>query len=165
MGRRSLHAFLFSLIMTVFGSLSADSAKATLFAEKIVIGAVETFTIKECGIDFQARIDTGADLTSVHALNLEPLEKPTPLYKGKSVRAHLHNHRNEPCVVDTFVNRIIRVKSSHGTSIRYEIPLTLVFRNKEHQVFANLRNRSNLTYKLLVGRDFLEKGFIVDVTQ
>jgi hypothetical protein len=39
--------------------------------EKQIIGAVERLQIKDAGLDYLARIDTGARTTSLHAIDLE----------------------------------------------------------------------------------------------
>jgi len=43
------------------------------------------------------------------------------------------------------------------------IPLTLRWQGSNKVINVNLRNRDTMTYKLLIGRDWLSKDFIVDI--
>ena len=46
---------------------------------------------------------------------------------------------------------------------RYHVYLTLIFHGREERLLVNLNDRSASSEKMLVGRDFLEHGYAVQV--
>ena len=59
--------------------------------------------------------------------------------------------------------KVSTVKNSQGTEQRYVIELPLSWKHVKKNVQVNLRDRSKMTYKLLIGRNFLSHDFLVDV--
>jgi len=55
------------------------------------------------------------------------------------------------------------VRNAQGVETRYQIPLTLRWHGIDKLIRVNLRDRSAMTYKLLIGRDWLMGDFVVDV--
>jgi hypothetical protein len=103
-----------------------------------VIGPIETIEIS--GKKFKARIDTGARMSSIHKglkrkLNLGPILRKT------------------------------KVKSTHGVSIRPVIKSKIKIRNKRLIASFNLVDRRHMRYKILIGRNILKKGFLIDITK
>jgi len=132
---------------------------------KTTVGATEIIHIVEADMDFVTRIDTGARTTSVHALNIE-IENPAPEKKnnvGKKISLTLVNGKGEKKRLQTTIVDALQVRNAQGVEVRYMIPLTLRWNGVEKTINVNLRNRSAMTYKLLIGRDWLSKDFIVDV--
>lgn len=58
------------------------------------------------------------------------------------------------------------MKSSNGISEkRYVIKTNLIIFNRVEEIEFSLTNRENMSFPLLLGRNFLMKGFLVDVTK
>jgi hypothetical protein len=55
------------------------------------------------------------------------------------------------------------VRSAKGREKRYMVWLTLTANGLSKKILANLRDRSQMKYKLLMGRDWLAQDFLVDV--
>lgn len=145
-------------VVCFYGSATAQSAKKT-------VGATEIINIVEAGLDFNTRIDTGARITSVHALEIE-IENPATEKKaniGKNISLTLVNEKGEKKRLKTKVIDALEVRNAQGVEVRYMIPLTLRWQGSDKTINVNLRDRSAMTYKLLIGRDWLSRDFVVDV--
>ena len=132
---------------------------------KATVGATEIIHIVEADLDFITRIDTGARTTSVHALDVK-IENPAPMKEdniGKKISLTLVNDKGEKKRLQTTIVDALQVRNAQGVEVRYMIPLTLRWNGVDKTINVNLRNRSAMTYKLLIGRDWLSKDFIVDV--
>jgi len=132
---------------------------------KMMVGATETIHIVEANLDFLTRIDTGARTTSVHALDIK-IDNPATNKKenvGKKISLTLINEKGEKKHLETTIVDALQVRNAQGVEVRYMIPLTLRWQGSNKVINVNLRNRDTMTYKLLIGRDWLSKDFIVDI--
>ncbi len=88
-----------------------------------------------------AKVDTGADNSSID----ETLAMDLGL--GPIVDTH-------------------KVKSSHGSSVRPVIRCEIILRSMAFEIEANIKDRHNLKYPMLIGKDIIQsQGFIVDPTK
>ena len=55
-----------------------------------------------------------------------------------------------------------KVRNSHGKSVRPVVKATITIQNKKVTEKFTIANRSNMKYKVLVGRNILNKGFLID---
>ena len=106
--------------------------------EKITLGATEEVFID--GKRFRAKVDTGADKSSI----------------GKSLLKKLKFYEERGS---------IRVRSASGRSIRKKIKLRILIRGKKLVVYFSVADRRKLKYDILIGKNILKRGFIVDVTK
>ena len=130
-----------------------------------VLGATEVIRVGEAGLDFRAVVDTGAYRSSIHALDVR-IEDRAPRMRdnvGKSVSFRVVNEAGEARRIVARVADVEPVRTSHGAEWRYVVPLRLGWRDVEKVVQVSLRDRSAMTYKLLVGRDWIRGDFVVDV--
>ncbi|MEA3547717.1 MAG: RimK/LysX family protein [Thermodesulfobacteriota bacterium] len=132
---------------------------------KKTVGATEYIYIVEARLDFNTRIDTGARTTSIHTIDME-ITDPSPVKKeniGKPVSVLVENGKGEQRRIESVIVDASEVRNAQGVEIRYMIPLTLRWQDSEKLIHVNLRDRSAMTYKLLIGRDWLSNDFMVDV--
>lgn len=129
---------------------------------KQVVGATEMIEIQPAGLDFKARIDTGAKTSSIHAENIEIDLSGDP--QGKPIAFELINKQGQSQWVDTHVARLISVKTSEGSEIRYAVPLTVNWKNSSKTVLVTLNDRKHMQYGLLLGRNWLQDDFVVDIS-
>ena len=123
------------------------------------IGRIEQCHLKDLGIKhLQSKIDTGAYTSSIHCKKVKVKNKKLYcLFKGKKKAKNY-------VVFDSYSYRAVR--SSNGISeMRYFIKTKIKFANKTYPIQLSLTNRKQMRYKLLIGRKFLAKRFIVDVSQ
>jgi hypothetical protein len=134
--------------------------------EKVIIGRSEHVSFPEFGFKHvKAKIDTGAFTSSIHchkikvikskntdklSLKFELLDPSHPLYEKKVLK------------VKDFKQKII--KSSNGSSrISYIIKTKIELFGKSFETEFSLTDRSEMKHPVLLGRKFLNKGFLVDV--
>jgi hypothetical protein len=133
--------------------------------EKLTVGATEVIHVVDANLDFVARIDTGARTTSINAQNIE-IENPAADKKanlGKTITLDVINAKGEKRRIKSKIVKVLEVRNAQGTELRYMIPLTLRWHGIDKLIRVNLRDRSAMTYKLLIGRDWLMGDFVVDV--
>ena len=126
------------------------------------IGIVEPVSIGKRAIDVPAKIDTGADSSTVWASNIRVgrdgvlkfslFGEGSPYYNGKIFKRTNFS--------------VSRVRSSNGAvEVRYRTHFTIKVADRKMRVLFNLSDRSKNTYKILIGRRTISNKFVVDVTK
>ncbi|MEO3682415.1 RimK/LysX family protein [Shewanella vesiculosa] len=136
-------------------------------SDKTVLRQVETMTVAKSGLHYRARIDTGAANTSLHAVDIDIIGGASKKMKndvGKVVEFTTQNERGEKKRIQAEIVSTSRVKNSQGIETRYMVKLDVGFANEFHNIHVNLRDRSHMNHKLLIGRNFLKHDYIVDVS-
>lgn len=133
--------------------------------EKSLIGETAWIEVGAVSFAYLARIDTGARITSIHAVNVEIKDGSSVPDKnvGKTVSFQTVNRDGKTEQITAAITKVSTVKNSQGTEQRYVIELPLAWKHVKKDVQVNLRDRSKMTYKLLIGRNFLSRDFLVDV--
>lgn len=132
--------------------------------KKKIIGSIERISILDLELyDIDAKIDTGADSNALHCddirvdeqngvVHFKLLDEVHPAYHGKAMTLPLH--------------RVKRVKSSNGTiQERPSIKVEVEFFGKIYKTVISLTNRSDMKFPMLIGRRFMAKRFLVDVSE
>lgn len=145
--------------------------RASLFqfatAPHAVLGETAVITEVSTGVEFTARVDTGAAVSSIHVepedVRIED-ESPEPTENiAKKVRLRLDNGEGEKAWVETRIQDYVEVRSANGAEQRYRVRLPLQCGDVQKYAVVNLNDRSEMTFRLLLGRDFLRDDFLVDV--
>ncbi len=129
-----------------------------------IVGAVEWATINPSGLKLEARVDTGAKTTSIHAQDIRLLEKDGKRY----VRFNLVDPASgELFELERKLERTVRIKQEEGmpSDRRYVVKLWLTLGKTKELIEMTLTDRSNYDYPLLIGRNFLTDTLIVDVSR
>ena len=128
-----------------------------------IIGEVEPVTIVKAGLTLPARIDTGATTSSLDARDIQRFERD-----GKKwVRFTLVDRRSGKKVkVEGRLTRTVEI-TRHGTDPQYRpvVKLKAILGKTRINREFSLTDRSAFTYPVLIGRNFLQGEFIVDVTR
>jgi len=130
--------------------------KPALTEERITIGRIEEALLLPQGVKLSARIDTGSAICSLDARdlkisgNMAQFKLPKP-YGGLELLL--------PVV------RWGHVRSTNTREIRPVVQLEIRLGPRLLLVEANLTDRSQFKYPLLVGRNALKQGFLVDVSK
>ena len=134
-------------------------------SEKKIIGETAYINIQEIETEFLSRIDTGAASTSIHAENIQVLNSSANKQKnlGKKVTFETENNNGERTTFSGKILKVTKISNSQGKEYRYEVKMTLGWQGKYKPVAVNLRNRSKMKYKLLIGRDWLADDYLVDI--
>ena len=135
--------------------------------DKKVIGETAVITVAEAKMDFVSRIDTGATVTSIHIVDLkiENESKDKEKNVGKMATFITENGKGERASVKRRISDVAKVKNSQGVEYRYVVEMHLNWAGEPRLVEVNLRDRSAMTYKLLIGRNWLANHYVVDVTK
>lgn len=131
-----------------------------------IIGRVDKIDFPEIGFEnIECKIDTGADNNSFHCANVRVIEKDgETLLKFRLLDKEHPLYQNETITVKEFTEK--KIKSSNGiTELRYVVKMTIRLFGKRYKANFTLADRSNMTYPILLGRKFLRKKFLVDVSQ
>lgn len=128
--------------------------------DKRIIGRFER-VILPGGVVAVAKVDTGADTSSVHCERVEEVTR-----SGKQVlRFSFSETGDDWHETDTF--SVIKVKSSNGhVSTRYAVPLELSIGDHKYICPTTLSKRHDMSHGMLIGRRFLrDNGMVVDVAR
>ncbi|MEO6347630.1 MAG: RimK/LysX family protein [Aquaticitalea sp.] len=111
--------------------------------------------------EIDIKIDTGAYTSSIHCHKVIVVDNELicifydeghPYYNGKEIK------------FKEFSNT--KVKSSNGlVQKRYKVNTSMVLFEKKYSISLTLSTRDDMKYPILIGRKFLTKKFLVDVTQ
>jgi hypothetical protein len=162
-GPRRARVLLLIAALSMLSACVIAPARSVRFAR--IVGATEVVRVEETGLDFLARVDTGARTSSLHALELE-IEDPAPRVEdnvGRTIHFRAVNERGESARISSVIVDVVGVRQALGTELRYEVALHLTWRGTRRELRVNLRDRSAIDHKLLLGRDWIGQGFLVDV--
>jgi len=153
------------IVRTSLLALIVVLAGCSQVASKNVIGETALISLSEAGIEYLARIDTGARVTSVHAFDVEVSngshEKQDNVDKMISFTTENEHGRRER--INTRITEVAKVRNAQGIEYRYVVNMNLRWQGLGKSTEVNLRDRSAMTYKLLIGRNWLANDFVVDV--
>ena len=106
--------------------------------EKIVLGSVEKIRIRDKIYD--AKVDTGAERSCVCKEIAEELELGPPLKK-------------------------VKVKNVYGETERPVIKEPIKLKGKKMNSTFSVYDRSEMNFPVLIGKNIIRRGFIVDLTK
>ncbi|MGE0482718.1 MAG: RimK/LysX family protein [Gammaproteobacteria bacterium] len=133
-------------------------------AERRILEPVVTVRIGEAGLDFRARLDTGAVVSSVNAHDLEVVGgsgRPSLQDVGREIRFTLVNDAGDERRLAARIAQVRGIRMADCREVRYHVYLTVLFHGQAYRVLANLNDRSNAGDKLLLGRNWLYHGYAV----
>ena len=135
-------------------------------AEKRILGPTARVSVPETGLSFLGRVDTGAATTSIHATDIEfeegaALEAPV----GARVFFSIHDEEGQSRRLSAKVEKVQATRTSEGREERLCVYLWLELDGVRKKVLVNLNDRSAMRYALLLGRNWLEDDFLVDVAR
>lgn len=122
-------------------------------------GWIEKAVLYPDGIVLHAKLDTGAETTSINAVNPEFFERDNRRW----ARFSLTNRDNESVTIEAKVIRDATIKRHFGKEqIRPVIMLDICIGDVRKKEEVNLVDRSNLKYQLLIGRNFLKGDILIN---
>jgi hypothetical protein len=148
----------FSLLAGLLGILVL--ALPAVAGEKIVVGWIEKVRIYPGNFLVHAKLDTGAEYSSLDAGNLQFFERD-----GKKwVRFYLAEKREGKSI--TLERPLLRwapiKRHNQEPQRRPVIKLGVCLGNIYKETEVNLVDRKNYQYRMLIGRKFMEGSMIID---
>jgi hypothetical protein len=135
-------------------SQSADSARSETV--KITLGVVEDVVVSPWGLSFPARIDTGADLSSLDARDLVVRNNVAEFKLGKRWGGRR---------VQLPVTEWRHIQTAMGIEKRPVVEISICLGSKHFPTLVTLKDRSEMMYPFLVGRSALKGGYVVDASR
>lgn len=131
-------------------------------SEKHVAGYVEQVRIHPGQLSMAAKIDTGAENSSLDARNVERFTRGNESW----VRFSLRNEAHQSAVIELPVHRIARIRRHGGRVEEREVVMLGICLGPVYRtVEVNIVDRSGLDYPMLIGRSFLDGVFLVDPSE
>jgi len=128
-----------------------------------IIGEVEKVMVHPSDLQYEARIDTGAESSSIHAEKIQLIERDGKQFVQFSL---LNPKTNELVELERRFQRTVLIKQKDGEpERRFVVKLWLTLGEIKERVDVTLSNRADFTYPLLVGRNLLTDTAIVDVSR
>ncbi|MCH8542499.1 MAG: ATP-dependent zinc protease [Alcanivorax sp.] len=124
---------------------------------KSVLGHIEKVRINGDDRDFSARLDTGAQRSSMHAREIEKFERDGEQW----VRFVFDDHDGGEHDIESPLIEQTRVRQAGGVTTRYVVSLPLCIGEQQQDTEFTLTDRSAMTYPMLVGRNFLSEHVLV----
>ena len=129
---------------------------------KLVVGWIELVQILPENILLHAKIDTGADTSSLNVTNLEEFVKESKQW----VKFTVTTREGQSVNLKKPVHRHVRIKRKGAESqrrpvVKFDLCLGNILL---HKTQVNLTNRKNFKYNMLIGRSFLKRHAVVDST-
>jgi len=123
------------------------------------IGWIETVRILPEGLELKAKIDTGADNSSLGAIDWQNFKRNGQ----KWIRFKLLKNNGGTESFERPLDRYALIKRKQTEALkRPVIKLWLCIGNKKLLVPVNLAKRKKFKYRILIGRSFLKRNFLVD---
>jgi hypothetical protein len=117
----------------------------------------------EIGVsEIKAKVDTGADNSSLHAFNIERFEREGVSYV--SFEIHPRQRKHDPtimCEAEVVMERKVRNPGGR-TQLRPVIRTRLNVAGREFETLINLTTRDEMTFRMLLGRRSIRNEFLVD---
>ncbi len=142
---------LFSAVLLVACVLFAGGMAYS--EEKTSIGVAEEVILLPWQVRIPARIDTGALMTSLDARELTVTDGVAEFrlpekYGGTKISLPVVEWK--------------KVRSASGTQRRPVVEMEVCVGSRALLAKVNLSNRAKMKYPMIVGRNILEQGFVVD---
>ena len=127
--------------------------------DKKVIGWIESVSITTIDLRMDAKVDTGADFSSVHADEIRYFTRDSVRW----VEFTLRDRDNNAQTLQRPLERMARIKKkTEGYQERPVVVLQICIGDARYPAQVNLAQRAHFKYPLLLGRNFLKSRFIVD---
>lgn len=133
------------------------------FAQSIIIGKYDRVDLPQLKLEnIKAKIDSGAKTSSLHCSYIKQLDEDTVIFEVLDEDHKKYRKKRYALPIQ----RVARVRSSNGIiEERFVVLLKTVIFYKQFEVEYTLRNRKRMNFPILLGREFLKNGFLIDVNK
>lgn len=128
-----------------------------------VVGWREWVALPPSGLGWiKAKIDTGARTSALHVVGIEEFERDGRAWVRGTVRPWQRSIA-DAVTLEWPVHDIRRIRSSSGHAQRRFVVLQrIVLAGREVTAEVTLTNRDKMGFRMLIGREALRHGFVVD---
>lgn len=148
------------LLLAAANQASQDTSGR--YQGKLVVGEVEKFYLATPGLVLDARIDSGATTSSLHATNIQRFERDGENWVRFDI---LNPQSKETITLERELSRNAKIVQSNSEDAERRPVVELPFMIGNHRQSAEftLSDRSHLTYPVLIGRNILRDVMLIDV--
>lgn len=139
----------------------AEEPKIKSKGELDIIGAVEPIYILPIKAPFYARIDTGAETSSIDVKNLTKFERDGEKWVSFDIE---HRESHETHHFEKKIKKRVAIRRAEEYEHRRTVDMTVKFGGKTFTAGFSLADRSDFEYQALVGRNILTGRAIVDTS-
>jgi len=121
------------------------------------VGHIEVVEVN--GMKFPAKLDTGADVSSMNAVNIKRFKKD-----GQDMVSFTYqNNQGDKQDFTKPMIDVMRIKAKKGekVNIRPVVEMKVKLGDLEKEVRVNLQDRSRFEYSMILGKNFLKHGAVV----
>ena len=129
---------------------------------KLIVGEVESFYLAIPGVIYEARIDSGATTSSLHATNIQRFERDSEPWVRFDI---IDPNSDTPITLERALVRNVRILQSGTEDAERRAVVELPFVIGDHRQLAEftLTDRTHLAYPVLIGRNILRDLMLIDV--
>jgi len=131
---------------------------------RTVLGGLEHVYINPPGMNFNARIDTGAQTSSLNALDMVEFERDGQPYVKFNM---LNPQTNEKIELTRRIRGFVRIKevNKRESQRRPVVRMRVKLANLDERISFTLVDRSKFKQQILIGRNLLRDLAVVDVSK
>jgi hypothetical protein len=129
---------------------------------KLIVGEVERFFLANPGLVYSARIDSGAETSSIDARNITRFERDGTKWVRFDIPAP---DGSGMITLEREISRRVRVMQSNTEEAERRVVVELQFQIGDYRQEAEftLTNREHLSHSVLIGRNILRDVMLIDV--
>ena len=131
---------------------------------KMVVGGLEEVWFPDLGLALTARIDTGAETSSLDARNIELFERDGKRWVRFELSTPKRAHPNHWSAGWAHCRRFINPALPKRNGARWSSMGIVIGRSSQTAEFG-LSDRSHMGYQVLIGRNILKDVMVVDVSK
>ena len=168
--RRALNQpFALALLLCAASLLSSSRmawAAESTDAQPVVLGWLQSIALMPSEARLTAKLDTGAKTSALHAENVKLFKRQFKEYVSFTVPVK-RKKVEQDIYFELPVLRHSRVKGAarNETEERPVVEMSFCIGGQMYSAPFSLDDRSNFNYPVLLGRDFIATGFVVDPAQ
>lgn len=147
-----------AVLLLLTGLPYSISAASSEVRQLEVLGWIESALLAPGDLEIQAKLDTGADNSSLNAPDPEEFERDGEAW----VRFSVENQDGARQEFEKPVQRMVRIRSASGVDRRYVINMDVCLGDILRKVEVNLADRTDLSYQMLIGRSYMKNHILVD---
>lgn len=143
---------------------TSKNAQSTLAGTRTILGGVENVYLNPPGLEFTARIDTGAQTSSLNALDIVEFERDgKPFVKFKII----HPQTGEKIELTRRLRRhaLVKERNNRESQRRPVVRMRVELANINEHINFTLVDRGRHKHQVLIGRNLLRDLAIVDVSK
>lgn len=158
------HSYILRTIvgLTVILGMPTLGVASTDTQEKHIIGWIENVQILPENLSLAAKMDTGADHSSLNVIDQMEFMKG----ENKWIRFSIPLKEDEAMTLERPIRRFAKIKRKGGISQKRAVVLfdLCVGNILKKNVPVNLADRTGFKYPMLIGRSFLKGSAVVDAS-